>query len=147
MLREFHRAILITIVALINMPIVMNAASVPILKSNEIKIAISSVPNNINPFFSVDSNSQNINRLVHASLTDFDRSMSFSCILCERYSETVKDGKHRIHFLLKKDIKFWDGSSVTSHDVKKSVSYFSSKEMKSIFRFAFSNTPWEQTHF
>lgn len=103
-----------------------------------IKIGISSTPSNLNPFFSTDSNSQNINRLVHKSLIDFDETMSPVCRLCESFKEINKKGKQVIHFKLKKDKTFWDGTSVRSIDVKRSWEFFTDESsIKSIFRFAF----------
>jgi peptide/nickel transport system substrate-binding protein len=105
---------------------------------NDVKVSLSSAPSNLDPFFSTDSNSQNINRLLHITLTDFDESMNFSCKLCTSYQEKVKGGKHHIRFKLKKDVTFWDGTPVQASDVKKSWQYFTEEEnLKSIFRFAF----------
>ena len=103
-----------------------------------INIALSSNPSALNPFFSTDSNSQNINRLVHISLTDFNESMDFTCHLCQTFSEKIIDGKHHIYFKLRQDVKFWDNGPVTAYDVEKSVKYFTEEKIiKSIFRFAF----------
>ena len=112
-------------------------ASVTVPKS--LKIAISSSPNNLNPFFSTDGNSQNINRLVHSSLTDFNRKMEFECVLCESFSEEIKDGKHYVNFKLKANLKFWDGTPITAKSVENAIRLFTeTKKIKSVFRFAFS---------
>ena len=105
-----------------------------------LSLAISSFPQSLkNPFFATDSNSQNIHRLVHISLTDIDENMKFSCRLCEKYVEKVVGDEHRITFYLKKGVKFWDGSEVLAKDVENSWKYFrEEKNIKSIFRFAFS---------
>lgn len=104
-----------------------------------IKIAISSSPSNLNPFFSTDGNSQNINRLVHATLTDFNERMEFECILCESFSESVINGKHYIRFKLKPNLTFWDDTPITSGSVEESIKLYVDKiKIKSIFRFAFS---------
>jgi peptide/nickel transport system substrate-binding protein len=109
-----------------------------VAKSIPVRVAISSSPSNLDPFFATDSNSQNINRLVHISLTDFNSKMKFECKLCSSYTEKVIGGKHHIRFKLKKNIKFWDGTSVTAEDVKRTHYYFTEdKTLKSIFRFAF----------
>lgn len=103
-----------------------------------IKIGISSTPSNLNPFFSTDANSQNINRLLHTSLIDFDMTMNPVCRLCESFKEINKKGKQTIRFKLRKDITFWDGSLVRSKDVKRSWElYTEENSIKSIFRFAF----------
>lgn len=109
-----------------------------LVAAERLNVAISSAPNNLNPFFSTDANSQNINRLVHITLTDFNKSMKFSCRLCKSYSERVEGGKHIISFLLRDDVFFWDGTLVTASDVKNSVEYYANDaDIKSIFRFAF----------
>lgn len=103
-----------------------------------IKVGISSTPSNLNPFFSTDSNSQNINRLVHKSLIDFDENMSATCRLCESFRESHKRDKQIITFKLKRNQKFWDGSTITAKDVENSWKYITDEtSIKSIFRFAF----------
>lgn len=105
-----------------------------------VRIAISSSPSNLSPFFSTDGNSQNILRLIHTSLIDFNKKMQVTCRLCISFKEWKSDGKHHIRFLLKKNTKFYDGSLLTSKDVKKSWQYYTdNKKIKSIFRFAFGN--------
>jgi len=104
-----------------------------------LSIALSAKPTNLDPFFSTDGNSQNINRLVHTTLTDFNSKMEFVCRLCESYLEKTVEGRHEITFVLKKGIKFWDGREVYAQDVQNSVNYFSrDPSINSIFRFAFS---------
>lgn len=99
-----------------------------------INVAISSTPNSLVPFFSTDSNSQNINRLVHSSLIDFNDKMQFICIACESYEETMAGEKQVLKFKLRKDLTFTDGSPVTAEDVKKSWDYFAKNEkIKSTF--------------
>ena len=109
------------------------------VSANVVNIAISSAPNNLSPFFSTDGNSQNIGRLLHLSLIDFGRNMQFKCIACESFSENIeKDGRHKISFKLRKDLKFWDGTPLTAKDIKQSWEFFTDeKDIKSIFRFAF----------
>lgn len=103
-------------------------------------IAIGSAPNNLSPFFSTDSNSQNINRLLHLTLIDFNRAMKPVCIACESFSDRIVNGKHIIKFKLRDDLKFWDGSKLDANSVKYTHELFTEKEkIKSIFRFAFGN--------
>ncbi len=103
-----------------------------------INIAMSNSPANLSPFFSYDSNSQNINRLVHLSLIDLDREMQVVCKACSRFSEKIDDNRHIIRFELRKNLLFWDGSKVTAEDIRKSVMYYKDTEtIKSGFRFAF----------
>lgn len=106
-----------------------------------INVSIGSTPENLDPFFARDSNSQNINRLLHGTIIDFDQQMNIICRLCESFSEKIeKNGKHIISVKLKSGQKFWDGSEVTSQDVKNSWKYFTETEkIKSIYRFAFGN--------
>lgn len=110
-----------------------------VVQANSLRIALSAKPINLDPFFSTDGNSQNINRLVHIALTDFNSKMKFECRLCKSFKEEVREGKHYITFVLKSGVKFWDGGEVTAKDVEKSVGYFThDPQIKSIFRFAFS---------
>jgi len=107
--------------------------------AGNLRIALSSKPTNLDPFFSTDGNSQNINRLLHLSLTDFNSKMEFECRLCESFKEELVKGKHQITFILKKGIKFWDGEEVRAKDVENSIKYFGGDpSIKSIFRFAFA---------
>ncbi|MBT3583274.1 MAG: ABC transporter substrate-binding protein [Halobacteriovoraceae bacterium] len=107
---------------------------------NTLRVAISSSPNNLNPFFSTDANSQNINRLLHISLTDFNQKMQFSCHLCLSYSERIVKGKHHLRFKLRQDVTFWDGSPVSAEDVKRSWFHISKNpKIKSVFRFSFES--------
>jgi peptide/nickel transport system substrate-binding protein len=108
-------------------------------KKVEVTIAISSSPNSLSPFFSTDSNSQNINRLIHGSLVDFNTKMELICRLCERYEESVdKQGKYSIDFKLKKDIFFQDGVKITAKHIFETWKlYTEDKKLRSIFRFAF----------
>ncbi|EPZ50291.1 ABC transporter, substrate-binding protein, family 5 [Bacteriovorax sp. BAL6_X] len=105
-----------------------------------LNIAISSSPNSLSPFFSTDANSQNINRLVNASLIDFDSNMQPICQLCESFKEYRTVDSYKIRFKLKSNLKFSNGATLTSKDVEKSHFYFTETEkIKSIFRFAFGN--------
>jgi peptide/nickel transport system substrate-binding protein len=106
--------------------------------NSKVRIAISSAPSNISFYYGADANSQNINRLVHISLTDFDENMTFFCRLCKSYSDRMKGNKHLINFKLKKNIKFWDGSFVTAKDVYNSWQFIAkNKKIKSIYQQAF----------
>lgn len=103
-----------------------------------INIAISSSPNNMSPFYSTDANSQNINRLIHSSLIDFNESMQFVCIACESFSERMEGAKQVFQFKLRSDLKFSDGQKVTAQDVVKSYEYFAKDpEIKSTFMGAY----------
>ena len=103
-----------------------------------INVAISASPNNLSPFYSTDANSQNINRMVHASLIDFNENMQFVCIACETFKEEMRGAKQVFTFKLKSDLTFTDGQKVTSEDVKKSYEYFAKDEnIKSTFMGAY----------
>ena len=97
-------------------------------KVSNIKLAVSSAPSNLSPFYATDANSQNINRLVHITLTDFSNEMSFTCRFCESYEERMDGKKHIIKFKLKQNVKFWDGEVVSAKDVYNSWKYFTDKE-------------------
>lgn len=106
----------------------------------KVSLALSATPSQLNPFYATDASSQNINRLVHLSLTDFESNMTFGCRLCLSFEERFEGEKHIIRFNLNPAAKFWDGSSVQAEDVRKSWQYFTDEEsIKSNHRFAFSN--------
>jgi peptide/nickel transport system substrate-binding protein len=108
--------------------------------ANQINVAISAAPNNLSPFFSTDANSQNINRLLHISLIDFNSKMEFECRGCKTFKESVVNGKHMLDFELRSDLVFTDGTPVTSQDVVNSWKYFSKDEkIKSTFMGAFES--------
>ena len=106
----------------------------------EIHIALSSPPSHLNPFFSTESNSQNIGRLVHLALIDFDADMRVQCRLCESFSEQHERGQYQLVFQLKKGVRFWDGQEIKAQDVANAIQLFQTEHeaIKSIFRFAFS---------
>ncbi len=105
-----------------------------------ITVAISSAPNNLNPFFSTDASSQNINRLVHRSLISINANMEYQCDACETFSSKMVGKKQVFTFKIKRDIKFQDGSSLMVDDIKKSWEYYANdKKIKSIFNKAFSS--------
>jgi peptide/nickel transport system substrate-binding protein len=104
----------------------------------KINVAISATPNSLVPFFSTDSNSQNINRLVHSSLIDFNEKMQYICIACESYEDTMSGTKQVLKFKLRKDLTFTDGARVTAVDVKKAWELFAKdQQVKSTFMGAF----------
>ena len=112
--------------------------SISAFSQKTIKIAISAAPNNLVPFFSTDANSQNINRLVHTALVDFNEKMQFVCVGCESFKESIVGEKHIFKFTLRPNITFSDNSPVTTQDVKKSYEYFAKNEkIKSTFMGAY----------
>lgn len=114
------------------------SVALPLHATDKINIAISAAPNNLNPFFSTDSNSQNINRLVHMALIDFNNKMQFECKACSSFEEKIIGNKQILKFNLRQDLTFADGSSVTSEDVKKSWEYYAkNKKINSTFMGAF----------
>ena len=118
--------------------ILLNIVIFPVLANEKIIIAISATPNNLNPFFSTDANSQNINRLIHRSLIDFNSHMQFECRACETFSSRMQGLKQVIKFRLRDDLEFSDGTKVEADDVKKSWEYYAKNEkIKSTFMGAF----------
>lgn len=90
--------------------------------ANALVVAISSTPNNLDPHYATDANSQDINRLIHLSLVDIDAKMNQVCRACSKYEELREPGgKHTIRFWIKKGLKFQDGSEVAAHDVVRST--------------------------
>jgi peptide/nickel transport system substrate-binding protein len=113
-------------------------ASFSLFASDKINIAISAAPNNLNPFFSTDANSQNINRLVHMALIDFNQKMQFECKACSKFEEKIVGNKQVIYFTLRSDLSFSDGTIVQPVDVKKSWEYYAKNQnIKSTFMGAF----------
>jgi len=108
--------------------------------SDKITIAISSAPNNLVPFYSTDANSQNINRLIHKALIDFNEKMQFQCRACLSFEERFEGDKQIVKFLLRPDLTFHDGTPVTADDVKNSWEYFAkNKKIASTFADSFEN--------
>lgn len=105
-----------------------------------VQIALSSAPTQLNPFFSTDANSQNLGRLTHISLIDADSEMIMVCRLCKSFTQRMEGAKHHLRFMLREDVKFWDGTPLTAQDVENSVKYFTTEDpqIQSIFRAAFS---------
>jgi peptide/nickel transport system substrate-binding protein len=102
--------------------------------ADKITIAISATPNNLSPFFSTDANSQNIDKLLHLSLVDFNDKMQVVCKVCESFSDRVVKAKEIISFRIRKDLTFSDGAPVTVQDVVNSWDYFAKNlKIKSIF--------------
>ena len=108
--------------------------------AQNINIAISASPTNMAPFYSTDANSQNINRLVHAGLVDFNETMQFVCIACETFEEKMVNEKEVFTFKLRPNLTFSDGSIVTADDVLKSYEYFAkNQKIKSTFMGAYES--------
>lgn len=107
---------------------------------DKISVAISSAPNNLVPFYSTDANSQNINRLVHKALIDFDEKMQYRCRACTKFEERFQGEKQILKFYLRKDLSFHDGTPVVAADVKKSWEYYAkNKALASTFSDSFEN--------
>ena len=104
----------------------------------QINVAISAAPNSLTPFYSTDANSQNINRLVHSSLIDFNEKMQFICVACETFKDEMEGTKQVLTFKLRSDLTFHDGTKVSANDVKNSWQYFAKNEkIKSTFMGAY----------
>lgn len=108
--------------------------------ADKITIAISAAPNNLVPFYSTDANSQNINRLVHQSLIDFNQQMQYECKACSTFEERFEGNKQILKFHLRPELTFTDGTPVEASDVKKSWEYFAKdKTIASTFSDSFEN--------
>lgn len=114
--------------------IIFQAVFANAYSEDKIVVAISATPNNLNPLFSTDANSQNMGRLLHQSLIDFNAHMIPTCRACEHFTIKMRDGKQIIQFQLRDDLTFTDGTKVEPIDVKKSWGYFARDEkIKSTF--------------
>src|SRR5690606_32533784 len=90
--------------------------------SADLIVGIGSTPNNLDPHFATDANSQDINRLIHLSLIDAGPKMNSVCRACEKFEEVRHaNGTHSIHFWLKRDLKFQDGTALSAEDVVSST--------------------------
>jgi len=105
-----------------------------------INIAVSAPFLELSPLKATTSQIQNLHRLTHLSLVDFNREMEIVCSFCEKFEEKrqEKTGKYEIHFTLKNFYKFEDGDLVTAEHIKKSWEYYVDKTEKSPFLSAFS---------
>ncbi len=96
--------------------------SIRSLSAGTLHVAIGSSPNNLDPYYATDANSQDINRLLHLSLVDSTRSMKTECRACVNFKESrIANGQHKITFTLKENLRFHDGSKVTPQNIKESV--------------------------
>lgn len=85
---------------------------------SDLIVGIGSTPNNLDPHFATDANSQDINRLIHLSLIDAGPKMNSVCRACEKFEEKRSaDGSHRIRFWLRPNLRFHDGSKLTAKHV------------------------------
>jgi peptide/nickel transport system substrate-binding protein len=110
----------------------------PVIASTDVlRIAISSVPNSLDPLFATDANSQNINRLQYLSLVDTDRGMNIRCRACTSYEIKKTQAGEVIYFSLRKDLNFQDGEKIKAQDVYDSWIYYTDPQNKSVFRSAF----------
>jgi peptide/nickel transport system substrate-binding protein len=108
--------------------------------NEQIVIAVSATPNNLNPLFSTDANSQNIGKLLHRSLVNFNSKMELVCDACESFAEKMLGKKHVVEFKLKEEIYFNDRTKVEAIDIKKSWEYFAkNKLINSVFMGTFEN--------
>jgi len=109
-------------------------------------LAIESEPSNLNPLYATDANSQNLGTLLYNSLVKIDRNLTPVPDL----ASSMHVEKNRFYtFKLKQNIKFHDGRSVTSEDVKRSILLYQSDKMKSPFQGVFQKikniktpSPW-----
>ena len=95
-----------------------------LLAQDRIRVAMSSTPTSLVPFYSTDANSQNINRLTHCALVDMNSEMLHECRACSSFFEKFVGNKHIITFKLKGGLSFSDGSPVSASDVVSSWQYF-----------------------
>lgn len=113
---------------------IMNAYSL----ENKIIVAISATPTNLNPLYSTDANSQNIDRLLHLSLIEFNAKMLPECRACQTFTNKMQGSKQIVSFRLKKGMTFTDNTPVEAKDIKNSWEFFAKNEKyKSTFMGAF----------
>ncbi len=99
-----------------------------VVSATELNVAIGSSPNNLDPYYATDANSQDINRLIHLSLVDASIDMQTICRACLKFESTkLESGKHRIRFWIKSNLLFQDQSLVKVTDIVESVKRLKSK--------------------
>tara|TARA_R110000868_G_scaffold55424_5_gene172321 strand:+ start:11557 stop:13035 length:1479 start_codon:yes stop_codon:yes gene_type:complete len=99
------------------------------LCAGTLHVAIGSSPNNLDPYYATDANSQDINRLLHLSLVDSTRSMKTQCRACVNFEESrLPNAQHKITFTLKDNLRFHDGTKVTAINIKESVQHLLNQE-------------------
>jgi peptide/nickel transport system substrate-binding protein len=113
------------------------ASMSPLENAKHLRIAISSVPNSLDPLHATDANSQNINRLQFLSLIDTNEEMDIKCRACKQFEVLEVDGNEVLGFELRKDLYFQDGEKITSRDVYNSWLYYTDPNNKSVFKSAF----------
>lgn len=86
-----------------------------------LNVSIGSSPNNMDPHYATDANSQDINRLIHLSLVDASRQMKTVCRACEKYESKMQGKSHVIRFWLKNNLNFQDQTLVRAEDIVLSV--------------------------
>jgi len=88
-----------------------------VVDAKKLNIAIGSSPNNLDPHYATDANSQDINRLIHLSLVDASRQMKTVCRACDKFESRI-DGKSQIIRLwIKDNLKFQDQTAVLADDI------------------------------
>ncbi len=86
-----------------------------------------SLPRSFDPRYSVDANSQYLDNLLHRSLITFNKDGVVEGDLASSW----KWSDHKtLHFVLKKDAKFADGTLVTPQDVKTTYDFFLNNTLK-----------------
>lgn len=99
------------------------------VEASRLVVAIGTTPNNLDPYYATDANSQDLNRLIHLSLVDANSKMETTCVACERFTEKrLTDGRQIITFWLKKGLTFANGTALTSKHVVTSVQKLLAKE-------------------
>ena len=100
----------------------------------EVVFAIESNPQNLDPRYGTDGQSQRIDRLIFSGLVERDAEMNLHGDLAESW-ETPDPLTYVFH--LRKGVKFHDGRELSSNDVKATIEYMMNAENKSPKRGAF----------
>jgi peptide/nickel transport system substrate-binding protein len=75
----------------------------------------------INPLYTMDTNSQHVNELVHASLVVISPRLVPEPYLAEEFHY---EGKNSLYFRLRRGCRFANGKEITSADVGKSIAFY-----------------------
>lgn len=104
-----------------------NASKTP---ADTLVIALGTPTQTINPLYTMDTDSQHINELVHASLIVMSPQLTPEPYLAESFKA---ENDTTISFKLRKGCKFPNGKDITARDVERSVAAYLDPKLESSF--------------
>jgi peptide/nickel transport system substrate-binding protein len=98
--------------------------------ADTLAVELESPTQTVNPLYAMDTNSQHINELAHATLVAVSPKLVPEPYLAEEFHY---EGNNTIAFRLRKGCKFENGQEITSADVEKSLAFFMDPKNESSF--------------